>query len=90
MAGILSAIYGWSLDEAGDASLLQRMHNHAKTTTGAAIPGAYLVDLIPVLNYLPSWLASWKRWGLRWHDEETKLFEGFVAGVASRMVRLPN
>lgn len=37
-------------------------------------PGAHVVDLIPILNLLPDWLAPWKRWGSRCHDQYSRMF----------------
>jgi hypothetical protein len=40
----------------------------------AARVGTWIVDAIPVLNYLPSFLAPWKRQGDKLHNFEAKLF----------------
>jgi cytochrome P450 len=37
--------------------------------------GTWLVDAIPLLNYLPNFLAPWKRFADRLHDFESDLFK---------------
>lgn len=37
-------------------------------------PGKWMVDIFPVLNYLPRFLVSWKRLGDEYHHRETTLF----------------
>ena len=38
------------------------------------MPGAFFVDIFPVMNLLPPWLAKWKRDGMKWHENETDMF----------------
>ena len=52
----------------------------------AAVPGAYLVELIPVMRYLPQWLASWKRQALQQHRYFSDMLLGLSGEVSSRMV----
>lgn len=52
----------------------------------AALPGAYLVEIFPVMKRFPSWIAKWKREGLEWYAKDTEMFEGFLADVKGRMV----
>ena len=42
--------------------------------TSSATPGAHLVDTIRILNYLPSWLATWKKHGAAQHQKEVALY----------------
>lgn len=46
-----------------------------------------MVDLFPLMNHLPLWMANWKKEALDWHARETRRFEGFLKDVESRMVR---
>jgi len=46
--------------------------NHRIETS--AQPGAHAVDIFPSLNYLPEWLAPWKRWGRAYHDQDSRMF----------------
>jgi len=52
----------------------------------AALPGAYLVEIFPVMKHLPTWVAPWKKWGLEWHKKDTEMFQGFYDGVAKTLV----
>jgi len=47
-----------------------------------------MVDLFPVMNYLPAWMAKWKRDALEWHERESKMFEGFYTDVNKKMVSI--
>lgn len=47
-----------------------------------------MVDIFPVMNYLPAWMAKWKSDALEWHERETKMFEGFYEDVEEKMVGL--
>lgn len=50
-----------------------------------ASPSAYLVDVLPSLMYLPSFLASFKREAARLHGEELDLFRLQQADVRKRL-----
>ena len=52
----------------------------------AVLPGAYLVEIFPVMIHLPTWMAPWKKWGLDWYRKDTEMFQGFYDGVAKTMV----
>lgn len=52
----------------------------------AVLPGAYLVEIFPVMKRLPTWIAPWKKWGLEWYKKDSEMFEGFYDGVAKTMV----
>ena len=40
----------------------------------AARVGTWIVDALPALNYLPRWLAPWKRHGDEYHDYEAQVY----------------
>jgi hypothetical protein len=44
------------------------------------------VDLVPIMKYLPTWIAPWKRRGQESYSRETALFEGFITDIAAEMV----
>ena len=48
----------------------------------AVLPGAYLVDTYPVLQYVPGYLTQLKEW----HQEELALFEGQLDTVRKQVV----
>lgn len=44
--------------------------------TKTAVPGAYIVDALPFLNYLPGFLAPWKAYADRLFEDTLALFAG--------------
>lgn len=59
---IYSVMYGYRLRTGREQTLQDAQkvqHEFART----GVVGAYLVDAFPRLNYLPAWLAPWKREG---------------------------
>ncbi|KAI0700081.1 cytochrome P450 [Cytidiella melzeri] len=81
---ILTSVYGWP-SISTDEPIVKRLVDHVGYLSPAVLPGAFFVDLIPAMKYLPTWLAKWKREGLAWHDQETRMFEGLNADVAKKM-----
>jgi len=81
---ILQAVYGWPRITQSNEHIVTRIHAHTARIAGAVVPGAFLVELIPVLKHLPSWLFKSKREGLEWHERETKMFEEFNAEVEEK------
>lgn len=61
--------------------ILQVNHNLERI----ASPGSYLVDTIPSLKYLPSWLAPFKQEASRLHAEEYSLFHELLGDVRHAM-----
>ncbi|KAF8484313.1 cytochrome P450 [Gautieria morchelliformis] len=85
-SNILTATYGWPRITEEHASLVKRIHAHTARLANACIPGTSMVDLFPLMNYLPAWTAKWKRDALEWHERESKMFEDFYSDVSSKMV----
>ena len=50
----------------------------------AVLPGAYLVDTYPILQYVPGYLTRLKEW----HQEELALFAGQMDAVRKQMVTM--
>ena len=48
----------------------------------ALIPGAYLVDLFPIMRYIPGYLSDLRKN----HQEELALFGSQINGVREKMV----
>jgi hypothetical protein len=69
-----------------ETPIIKRLHAHTARIASAVVPGAFLVDYIPAMKFLPTWMAKWKRDGLEWHEKETEMFEGFNADVAEKVV----
>jgi cytochrome P450 len=55
------------------------------TVERVASPGAYLVDVLPILMYLPKFIAPFKREGERLHQKELSLFRGLQGQVRHAM-----
>jgi cytochrome P450 len=49
--------------------------------TSAAVPGRYLVDSLPFLNHLPSFLAPWKQHAESIFNRQNELFTGHMEDV---------
>lgn len=50
-----------------------------------ASPGAYIVDIIPILKHLPNFLAPFKKEAARLHAEELGLFKELIQDVQNSM-----
>jgi len=50
----------------------------------AVLPGAYLVDTYPILQYVPGYLTKLRKW----HQEELALFQGQLDTVRQQMVTM--
>ena len=83
---MLASVYGWSPIESKDDPLVTRINELMHRLMQAALPGAYFVDIFPVMKRLPTWIAPWKKWGLEWQKKDTELFQGFYDGVAKTLV----
>ncbi|KIM35577.1 hypothetical protein M413DRAFT_347955, partial [Hebeloma cylindrosporum] len=79
---VLSAVYGWPPIESKDDPLVTRINDLMHRLIRAALPGAYLVEIFPVMKRLPAWIAPWKKWGLDWYKKDSEMFQGFYDGVA--------
>lgn len=69
----------------GEEPSVRRILAVVHTVERVASPGAYLVDTLPILMYLPSFLAPFKREGARLHAEELDLFRSLQSSVDLRL-----
>lgn len=78
MAGatILSIAFGIQTQEENDP-YIEISEEGARSVIIAAVPGAFLVDSIPLLKYVPAWFpgASFRRRARRWHDLARRMLE---------------
>ncbi|KAF2468113.1 cytochrome P450 [Lindgomyces ingoldianus] len=65
-------VYGFRI-ETGDEWQLLTAHEVLKNFTYAGQVGAWIVDALPVLNYLPGFLATWKKQAEQWYQIEANL-----------------
>ncbi|CCM04072.1 uncharacterized protein FIBRA_06231 [Fibroporia radiculosa] len=80
-SSILRATYGWPQIKEEESELITRMEAHIARLTNALISAALLIDFFPIIKYVPTWMAKWKRDALEWHKRDTRMFEGFYDGV---------
>ncbi|KAJ5160072.1 uncharacterized protein N7482_007076 [Penicillium canariense] len=88
-AFILRVTYGYNIEPHGEDPLVRLADHALKLFSEAAVPGAWLVDLIPALKYIPEWVPSGKFHRVaRDHFETlTKLVENPVAFTKLQMSR---
>ncbi|PPQ95920.1 hypothetical protein CVT26_016143 [Gymnopilus dilepis] len=84
-ATILSAVYGWPSITDKDDHIVEQVRGVAHRITEAVAPGAFLVDIFPILKHAPLWAAKWKRDGLDWFRRQSEIFEGFNKRVEEKM-----
>lgn len=69
MAGetILRATYGLDIQHKNDP-YIKLAAKATRSLFAAAVPGAFLVDLLPILKYVPDWMpfADFKRQAKHW------------------------
>ncbi|VDB89774.1 unnamed protein product [Peniophora sp. CBMAI 1063] len=70
-----------------DEQLRERIEAFVKRAQETTAPGAYYVELLPWMKYLPAWMAKWKRDALATRRETTSFFMELKDEVATRMVR---
>ena len=82
--------YGIEVQESGDRyiSLAEEVLNAGNQ---AAIPGAFLVDLFPILLYVPSWFpgAGFKNKAAHWREITATSIEKPFRFVQDQLVREP-
>ncbi|KAL3490239.1 cytochrome P450 [Aspergillus germanicus] len=69
-AVILKIAYGYNIDPHGRDPLVALANEALENFSAAATPGAWIVDTIPILRYLPDWVpgAGFKRTGAAWRN----------------------
>ena len=69
----------------GDERELQESTSITKNIVEAVMPGRWLVDAFPVMEYLPRFLSEWKRIGDELHIKEREFFtENFRNGLKAK------
>ncbi|CAL1709874.1 unnamed protein product [Somion occarium] len=80
---ILSIVYGTEPLKSREDPIVLRINHFMECMLKAALPGNYMVDIFPILNKLPPWLAKFKREGMAAHADFTAMFSEFLQGVKS-------
>lgn len=73
-AGLIFRLAFGKSVETGREPFVREIYNVVHTVERVAAPGAYLCDSVPLLRYLPEFLAPFKREAKRLHEREIKLF----------------
>ncbi|KAJ8112006.1 hypothetical protein ONZ43_g5491 [Nemania bipapillata] len=61
-------VYGYTIDPHKIDPLVSIADEALEQFADATVPGAWLVDIIPALKYVPEWMpgTGWKQTGLKW------------------------
>ncbi|KAH7412820.1 cytochrome P450 [Cadophora sp. MPI-SDFR-AT-0126] len=79
--GLMMRIAFGKMVVTGEEKVLKRILRVVHTVERVASPGAYLVDIVRSLMYLPKFLAPFKREARKLHAEELDLFRGLQNDV---------
>ncbi|KAJ7163864.1 cytochrome P450, partial [Mycena crocata] len=64
---------------------VRRINDLMHRVVQAALPGNFLVEIIPWMCYLPDWLAKWKRDGKAHFVEDSTMFKTFLGNVKDQV-----
>ena len=84
----MKIVYGIAVHEADDP-YISLAEDVFKGFTEAGIPGAFLVDMIPILKYVPSWFpgAGFQKKAARWRDSLNAMSEKPFRHVQEQLVQ---
>jgi len=84
---ILNITYGYSVADEHD-SYVVLANTTMRSFAQAIVFGSYLVDYIPMLKYVPSWMpgAAFKRKAREWHRLSREMLESQFQFVKQKMV----
>lgn len=77
---ILRLTYGAKI-KTGREDIVRLVHENQLNVERVAAPGKYLVDVVPMLMYLPTWLAPFKQEAHAHRVREVSTFTGLVKDV---------
>ncbi|KAJ4481983.1 cytochrome P450 [Lentinula aciculospora] len=90
MAGsiILSVVYGFDVSAVQDSVHIDHAEQVAEGFVQTFLPGSFLVDYIPWLRYVPSWVpgASFQRRAQVWKEHTQKLLNGLCEAMKNYTV----
>ncbi|KAI0060310.1 cytochrome P450 [Artomyces pyxidatus] len=78
---IMSVVYGLPTIRSLDDVNLKNIDCHIERLANSATPGAHLVELLPWMKHVPSWMAKWKREAEFWYRSDSHLFENLARRV---------
>ncbi|KAL5481175.1 hypothetical protein ACEPAI_10116 [Sanghuangporus weigelae] len=84
---ILKISHGYSIEHNAHDPLIDLADEAVLQFSLSAVPGAWIVDILPFLQYLPAWLPgmAFKRTAAHWNDTLTELVEKPHAFVKKQM-----
>ncbi|KAJ9647671.1 hypothetical protein H2204_000301 [Knufia peltigerae] len=88
-AVILKIAYGYTAESHKNDLLVDIAGDAMDKFARAAVPGAFLVDMIPFLRYLPDWVpgTNWKQTAKQWRSELDNVVEKPYAFVKDQKAR---
>ena len=81
---ILRLTYGANI-ETGDEDIVRLVYDNQVNVERVSAPGKYLVDVLPILMWLPTWIAPFKQEAAAHRKREVSLFTGLVDNVEKDM-----
>ncbi|KAK5379003.1 hypothetical protein LTR20_010303 [Exophiala xenobiotica] len=77
---ILRLTYGARIETGGE-DIVRLVYENQLNVERVSAPGQYLVDLLPILLWLPTWVAPFKQEAAAHRKREVSLFSGLVKDV---------
>lgn len=73
-------MYGHQVSTFEDDLYTKRIYASAARFAGSLAPGAFLVDLLPWLQYVPTWVpgAGWRKKAADWAEDDRRLFASML------------
>jgi len=86
----MDIVYGIKVHDMGD-SYISLVEEVIKAGIEAALPGAFLVDLFPILTYVPSWFpgAGFQKKAAHWRKLTSISIEKPFRYVQEQLVGVP-
>ncbi|KAG8788745.1 hypothetical protein FRC12_014235 [Ceratobasidium sp. 428] len=87
-SAILRAAYGYEVESSNDPFVLS-IKSVVEIVSQIALPGNFLVNLIPTLLYAPEWLpgTSWKRKARGWRAQKDQVLNETFAWTKNQMAQ---
>ncbi|KAF8258627.1 cytochrome P450 [Lactarius quietus] len=80
-SAIMSILYDYPTLKDEDDETVKRIHTVIDRLSKAAVPGTFLVELLPWMMHIPESFAKWKREGRKHFREHTNMFNGLLNAV---------
>ncbi|TDL15533.1 cytochrome P450 [Rickenella mellea] len=91
-AVILGTMYGHQVTTFDSDRFAKRVFNSAAIFASSLAPGAFLVDVLPWLQYIPSWIpgAGWKKKAAKWADDDRVLYTEMTEAARENAAKQPS